>query len=185
MKTNEKRTGSFWKTAVAMALAGALSVGAAAPALAMAEETVPDGGQVAAQGDAAADESGFEESDEGAFGADATEYLSAPGGADANGVDANGTDANGYGWWYRRVTPWQALSATQGYFGVWNFDDWDYKTGFFRSIPAYRVEIDVDGGWNPYSPYSPYSPWRYGRTRYVAFVNYFTGAVITGYVDYE
>ena len=90
--------------------------------------------------------------------------------------------AGAYGprWWYRRVSPQRAFWAAEDYFDVDDFDDWDYQVGRYRGIPAYRVTIDDYGDWRPYGDYGGHL-W---GTRYVAFVNYFTGRVIDGYVTY-
>ena len=191
---------------VAAALAGALSMGTALPAL--AEEAAPDQSQqpIVAQDDATADEGAWDATaDESGFAADATTTYAPELGATQD--DLEGVDGNG--WWWRRVTPWDALRDAQGYFGVYDYDNWDFQVGRFRGIPAYRVEIDVDDDWRGPQPH-PYvwgqdgndtdanadangvdcgwhggwCPWG-GTTRYIAFVNYFTGQVMGAYVDYE
>ena len=180
-----KTTRTLARAAIAGALAGALSLGAAAPALAWEASNVAPADNAAA---AQSDEQGWDAgADEGGFGADANS-LAENGGAvaDDNGADgasANATDLAGtYGpnWWYRRVTPQRALWAAEGYFGVDDYDGWDYQVGRYRGIPAYRVTIDDYGDWRPYGDYGGHL-W---GTRYVAFVNYFTGRVIDGYVTY-
>jgi hypothetical protein len=184
-KTNRTST-TIAMGILAAALAGALSLEAAAPAF--ADEATPDQEAQAqvAQGDAAADEGAWDATaTEDGFAADAGSYAGQLGVDEGSANGVNGTDGvgasqNGIDWWRRRVSPWDALESAQAYFGVYDYSDWDYQIGRFRGIPAYRVVIDADGGWQPWNPYC----WG-GTTRYVAFVNYFTGRVIAGYVDYE
>lgn len=184
MKTTvTKTTRTLAMAAIAGALAGALSLGTAAPALAQEEGNAAPAENAAA---AQSDEQGWDASaDEGSFGADADTLVENDSAvADDNGTDgANATDlSNAYGprWWYRRVSPQRALWAAEGYFDVDYLDDWDYQVGRYRGIPAYRVTIDDYGDWRPYGDYGGHL-W---GTRYVAFVNYFTGRVIDGYETY-
>ena len=167
---------------VAAALAGALSIGSAMPALA---EEAPDQGQqpAVALDDATADEGAWDATaTEDGFAADAGSYAGELGvdEGSANGTDGANASQNGVDWWRRRVSPWNALQSACDYLGVYDYDNWDYQVGRFRGIPAYRIELVVDAGWHSWNPYY----WG-GTTRYVAFVNYFTGRVIAGYVDYE
>lgn len=182
------------KAAVVAAIAAAISLGAQAPAIALADGWQPAQEQGAAGPDAAADEAGWDATaSEDGFAADASAL---PGAADNASA---GADQNGHGWWWRRVTPEEALDAAQGYFGVWDCDYWNFQVGRYRGIPAYRVEFDSDdcwrpsGGWQPgagqqpegcQQPQGGWQPWC-GEAHYVAFVNYFTGSVICGYVDFE
>ena len=183
-KTNRTST-TIAMGILAAALAGALSIAPAAPALA---EEAPDQGQqpAVALDDASADEGSWDATaTEDGFAADAGSYAGQLGVDEGSANGVNGTDGvgasqNGMDWWHRRVSPWDALRSAEDYFGVYDYSDWDYQIGRFRGIPAYRVVIDADGGWQPWNPYY----WG-GTTRYVAFVNYFTGRVIAGYVDYE
>ena len=185
--TTTKTTRTLAMAAIAGALAGALSLGAAAPALAQGEGNAAPADNAAAQ----SDEQGWDASaDEGSFGADADTLVENDGAvADDSADGTNATDAtsaadlsNAYGprWWYRRVSPQRALWAAEGYFDVDDFDDWDYQVGRYRDIPAYRVTIDDYGDWRPYDDCGGHL-W---GTRYVAFVNYFTGRVIDGYETY-
>ena len=179
---------SIAKAAVAAALAGALSMGAAAPAIALADEGAPSQQTTVEQGDGQADEQAWDGSaDESGFAADAGSYAADAGVAGAENGAANGAE-NGavdgsHGpydpdWWYRRVAPWQAFSSAEYYFGIGDYDSWDYAIGRYRGIPAYRIVIECGDHWRPWQPWGM-------ATRYVAFVNYFTGNVIAGYADYE
>jgi uncharacterized low-complexity protein len=180
MKTTTKTTRTLAMAAIAGALAGALSLGTAAPALAEDTNTAVPVEEAIRQ----SNEQGWDASaDEGSFGADADTLVENDSAvADDNGTDgANATDlAGAYGprWWYRRVNPQRALWAAEDYFDVDYYDDWDYQVGRYRGIPAYRVTIDDYRNWRPYDDSDGHL---YG-TRYVAFVNYFTGRVIDGYV---
>jgi hypothetical protein len=200
---NTKNVKTIAMATVAAALAGTLSMGTALPAL--AEEAAPDQSQqpIVAQDDATADEGAWDATaDESGFAADATTTYAPELGATQD--DLAGTDGNG--WWWRRVSPTDALQSAEGYFGIYGYDDWDFQVGRFQGIPAYRVEIDVDSDWHGPCPYvwgqdgnatddaegngvgcgrhGGWQPWG-GTTRYVAFVNYFTGQVMGAYVDYE
>jgi hypothetical protein len=161
---------------VAAALAGALSIGSAMPALA---EEAPDQGQqtTVALDDASADEGAWDATaTEDGFSADANTYAPE---VDVNQNDLGSTDATGgSNWWWRRVSPWDALQSAERYLGIYDCDNWDYQIGRFRGTPAYRIEIDTND-WQPWGYY-----W-HGAPRYVVFVNYFTGRVMAAYVDYD
>ena len=178
-KTNHTAT-TIAMGILAAALAGALSIGQAAPAF--ADEQAPDqaGQQQVALDDASADEGAWDATaTEDGFSADASSYAGQLG-VDANGTGGADASQNGVDWWRRRVSPWDALESACDYLGFYDYDSWDYQVGRFRGTPAYRIEIDVDGGWHDWNPYY----WG-GRTRYVVFVNYFTGRVMAAYADYE
>ena len=162
---------------VAVALAGVISVGAAAPAL--AEDEAPDQAQQpeVALDDATTDEGSWDSTaQEDGFAVDANVYAPEVF-ADQNGLGSPDA-AFGTDWWWRRMSPWDALQSAEDYLGIYGFDDWDYQTGRFRGTPAYRIEIEVNDGWRPWG-----RRW-YGTMRYVVFVNYFTGNVLAAYVDY-
>ena len=208
-KSTTKNARTIAMATVAAALLGAISMGTALPAL--ADEDPGQGQQpdFVSQDDASADEGAWDATaDENGVSSDATTTYAPELGATQD--DLAGVDGNG--WWWRRVSPTDALHSAQGYFGVYDFDDWNYQTGRFCGTPAYRIEIDVDNGWYDPDPHpivygqdgadnagsddsaSGVGCGRHGRggwypwsttTRYVAFVNYFTGQVMGAYVDYE
>jgi len=194
MKTTTTRhatsttTTSLAKAAIAAALAATLTVLPAAPAL--AEGTDDAQATPVEMGDQSADDEAWDgTADEQGFATDATQYE---GTGDATSY-VTGTDGSAYdsSWWCRRVSPTDALSAAEDYFGVYDWSDWGYQVGRFRGTPAYRIVIDSDDHWGPWSPWgcdhgsydAAYGSWGWwGTTRYVAFIDYFTGRVIAGYV---
>ena len=180
--TTKTTTRSCARAAIAAAIAAALSLGATAPAIAEeANPAVPAEDQQFVQAGDASDEQGWDASaDENGFGSDANALVEDDGTA-ADGQSADDLEsAYGANWWYRRVSPQMALWSAEDYFGVYDYDSWDYATGRYRGIPAYRVVIDDYDGWQPWEGTGRW----WGGTRYVAFVNYFTGRVIDGYVTY-
>ena len=185
MKTLEKktnRTSTIAMGILAAALAGALSIGSTAPALA---EEAPDQGQqpAVALDDAATDVGAWDATaTEDGFAADASSYAGELGvdEGSANGTDGANASQNGVDWWRRRVSPRDALERACDYLELYDYDSWDWQVGRFRGTPAYRIELDVNAGQHAWNPYY----WG-GTTHYIVFVNYFTGRVMAAYADYE